>query len=52
MENYKELLQKWQDIQNAMDKISIDNQSRYFNDFRIEVKNRIHEYNFLAKRAK
>lgn len=52
MENYKELLQKWQDIQNAMDKISIDNQSRYFTDFRIEVKNRIHEYKFLAKRAK
>ena len=52
MENYKELLQKWQAIKNAMDKISIDNQSRYFTDFRIEVNNRIAEYKFLAERQK
>lgn len=52
MENYKELLQKWQAIKNAMDKISADNQSRYFTDFNTEVENRISEYKFLADRQK
>jgi len=48
MENYKELLQKWQDIYAAMSKIDRDNQSRYFSDFKREVHSRIAEYTFLA----
>lgn len=50
MKEIKDLLKKWQDIQNAMNKIAIENQSRYFNDFRIEVENRIHEYKFLINK--
>lgn len=49
---YEILLEKWQNILDAMSKIDNDNQSRYFSDFNSEVKNRIDEYKFLAEKKK
>lgn len=47
---YKILLERWQNILDAMSKIDNDNQSRYFSEFNSEVKNRIDEYKFLAEK--
>lgn len=49
---YEQLLEKWQNIADAMAKIENDNQSRYFSDFKNEVENRIEEYKFLAEKEK
>ena len=47
---YKQLLEKWQNILDAMNKIDKDNQSRYFSDFKKEVEKRKDEYKFLAEK--
>lgn len=52
MQYYRQLLKNWQNILDAMDKIDKDNQSRYFYDFKKEVKNRVDEYKFLSEKEK
>lgn len=47
---YKILLERWQNISDAMAKIEDDNQSIYFSDFKTEVRNRVDEYKFLSEK--